>query len=443
MKKILLLTVAMLMASSQADAQFGNLVNNAKNATKSAVTESAKSKATAAKQEVEQRATTAATTAVETATTKPSAAAVAADPAASITEVQKDYTKSPAAIRAYWENQLDKELFPYQPYYNPAYQVLYQADSAFMYLRYKEVVNFIVERWGTTDDKGFNEFIKLDNGQTIFQTDAMMNAYAAAFIADPTSWKGYNAYIRFRVMFENRRFNHWQPSSTDKSDRKHVQEDGTTYELLENRTENFARWSKLNQKLTEMAWTQVPFNTIGSACVGRMNMLKAAKKEGKLGEETQYYLELEQIMADVEGSKLNPHDEPAMSLSKAWESMQGEGLKTLYDAHFAASPAVDMPAAVSVDASLQNEANAQGKKRWGDNFVKAVFRTNSWETFKNPNWPYEVRHRSMKVDYIVKSGDIYLVHHWVLKQFCADGKFTNYGIMADTVNPITQKVNYK
>ncbi|MDY6106804.1 MAG: hypothetical protein SPH89_09235, partial [Candidatus Limisoma sp.] len=53
------------------------------------------------------------------------------------------------------------------------------------------------------------------------------------------------------------------------------------------------------------------------------------------------------------------------------------------------------------------------RKQWGTGFVKSIFLTSQWSSFKNPKYPYQVMHRSMDVDFIVKEGDNYFIYHWV------------------------------
>ncbi len=103
-----------------------------------------------------------------------------------------------------------------------------------------------------------------------------------------------------------------------------------------------------------------------------------------------------------------------------------------------------MPKGVSVSAALQNKANAEGKKQWGDKFVKAIFTTSKWTEYKNNKFPYEINMRTMDVDFITKEGDNYFVNHRVLKEGVSGGKGTGtYSINARMKQPVKEKVNYK
>lgn len=86
----------------------------------------------------------------------------------------------------------------------------------------------------------------------------------------------------------------------------------------------------------------------------------------------------------------------------------------------------------------------EARKQWGTGFVKSIFLTSQWSSFKNPKYPYQVMHRSMDVDFIVKEGDNYFIYHWVLKEGVYGGKGTGaYSIMARMKQPTKEKVNYK
>ena len=112
--------------------------------------------------------------------------------------------------------------------------------------------------------------------------------------------------------------------------------------------------------------------------------------------------------------------------------------------HDASEPATEMAKGVSVPANLKSKADAEARKQWGAGFVKSIFLTSQWSQFKNPKYPYQVMHRSMDVDFIVKEGDNYFVYHWVLKEGVYGGKGTGaFSIMARMKRPTKEKVNYK
>ena len=112
--------------------------------------------------------------------------------------------------------------------------------------------------------------------------------------------------------------------------------------------------------------------------------------------------------------------------------------------HDASEPATEMAKGVSVPANLKSKADAEARKQWGAGFVKSIFLTSQWTEFTNPKYPYQVMHRSMDVDFIVKEGDNYFVYHWVFKEGVYGGKGTGaFSIMARMKRPTKEKVNYK
>ena len=103
-----------------------------------------------------------------------------------------------------------------------------------------------------------------------------------------------------------------------------------------------------------------------------------------------------------------------------------------------------MSKGVSVPAAVKSKADAEARKQWGSGFVKSIFLTSQWKQFKNPKYPYQVMHRSMDVDFIVKEGNSHFVYHWVLKEGVSGSKGTGtFSIMARMKRPTKEKVNYK
>ena len=112
--------------------------------------------------------------------------------------------------------------------------------------------------------------------------------------------------------------------------------------------------------------------------------------------------------------------------------------------HDASEPATEMAKGVSVPANLKSKADAEARKQWGAGFVKSIFLTSQWTEFTNPKYPYQVMHRSMDVDFIVKEGGNHFVYHWVFKEGVYGGKGTGaFSIMARMKRPTKEKVNYK
>ncbi len=129
---------------------------------------------------------------------------------------------------------------------------------------------------------------------------------------------------------------------------------------------------------------------------------------------------------------------------RQYEPIESKYRALLQSNHDTSAPAVAMSEGVSVSPALRKTADAEARKQWGAGFVKSVFLSSQWTQFKNPKWPYQVMHRSMDVDFIVKEGDNHFVYHWVLKEGVSGGKGTGaFSIMARMKQPRKEKVNYK
>lgn len=458
--------------TTPAEAQFGNLLNKAKKAAK----EKVENKAKEAKKKAENAARDAMGDAAEKAAEKagvqgvsslsgeesnrydyegikglykkdlkPSAAAVAADTKASVTTVEQNYTKSPAQIRGAWEN-LDPELFPYQPYYEKENIAYYDTDGKTAVVVYYKICDLLKEADRPFGQKGLMaEFVEYKDGTNVPVVDLLLTPYFAEFFADPKSYVAYNHFVRARIAqyaFPT------QIKMNIKDDMKYTATmgDGTTVNLFEKEHDRLARWRKVGHKGWELACSVTPIETIGGAINNAINRYKKFEAEGNTmqmivtSRELQLMME-EHLQGHNDYEKRKKDFEP---LLRAYEPIKDKYRDLLQSTYEDSAPTVAMPNGVSVSAALQNVANAEGKKQWGANFVKAIFLTSKWMEFKNSKFPYDVNMRTMDVDFITKEGDNYFVNHWVLKEGVSGGKGTGtYSINARMKQPTREKVNYK
>ena len=446
--------------TTPANAQFGNLMNKAKKAVKDKVDKTVKD----TKQKVDSPVTGAldkatGESAEETAdyegpsdglkdlykkNLKPSAAAVAADPKASVTTVEKNYTKSPAQIRAVWEN-FRPEHFPYQPYYAKENIDYYAPDEKVPAVIYYKICD-VLENADRTMRLGgtMSEFIEYKDGTNIPIVDMLLAPYFAEFFADPKSYVAYNHFVRARIA---------QSAFTTKvkmnmkDDMKYTATmgDGTTVSLFEKEHDRVARWREVGHKGWELACSVTPIEIIGGAINNAITRYKKHEADGNTKQMVITSREIQLMMEHLTGhDDYEQRKKDFEPLLRAYEPIK-DGYRALLQSNYDASaPAVAMPKGVSVSAALQNVANAEGKKQWGAGFVKSVFLTSQWKEFKNPKYPYQVMHRSMDVDFIVKEGDSHFVYHWVLKEGVFNGKGTGtFSIMARMKHPTKEKVSYK
>lgn len=105
---------------------------------------------------------------------------------------------------------------------------------------------------------------------------------------------------------------------------------------------------------------------------------------------------------------------------------------------------VKMPPAVKMEDAFNKALMAKAKEAYGDKVVKAYFTTKDWHTFKNPNYPYEVKHRSVNAAIIVKEGEKYFMYTRAFLQNYNGKTFTaNYAIQAPMPDPGKTPVIYK
>lgn len=474
--RILALSAILALAfaiTTPANAQFGNLLNKAKKTVKEKVDKKVKE----TKQKVEAAATGAVDKAAGNAAErtglaagspsaeasnhyegtnggietlykqnlKPSAAAMAADPKASVATVEKNYTKSPAQIRGVWE-QLDSKLFPYQPYYDGKNKELYDPDADAPIIVYGKLCRLLEEAEMPFGKPGlFAEFVKYKDDTSVPAVDVLLCSYYAEFIADPESYVAYNHFVKARIAHTGFTSDRIKMNMKDPMKYAATMGDGTTVNLFEKEFDRIGRWRNVNRMAERLAHEATPFSIIGAAATNAINRYKQHEAKGDTKQMIVTGREIQAIMED-----LVHHDEyerrkgDCTDLMRQYEPIKDKYRSLLQSNHDASAPAVAMPQGVSVPAAVKGKADAEARKQWGSGFVKSIFLTSQWKQFKNPKYPYQVMHRSMDVDFIVKEGNDYFVYHWVLKEGVSGGKGTGtFSIMARMKQPTKEKVNYK
>ncbi len=457
-------------ATTPAEAQFGNLLNKAKKTAKEKVDNKAKE----AKKKAENAALGAIGDAAENAgvpdatglsgdesntyegaygglndlyakNLKPSAEAVAADPKASVTTVEQNYTKSPAQMRGVWE-KLSPELFPYQPYYAKENIAYYDTDGKTPVVVYYKICD-VLENADRTMRLGgvLSELVEYKDGTCVPIVELLINPYFAEFFADPQGYVPYNHFVRASIVASAMPTKVKLNTKDDGYKYTVTMGDGTTVSLFEKEVPRTGRWHTVKGRAEAMAMSVTPIEIIGGAINNAINRYKKFEAEGNAKQMIITSREIQLMMKHLQGhDDYEQRKKDYEPLLRAFEPIQDSYRSLLQSNYDASAPAVAMPKGVSVSAALQNTANAEGKKQWGDKFVKAIFTTSKWTEFKNPKYPYQVMHRSMDVDFITKEGDNYFVNHWVLKEGVSGGKGTGtYSIMARMKQPTREKVDYK
>jgi len=149
-------------------------------------------------------------------------------------------------------------------------------------------------------------------------------------------------------------------------------------------------------------------------------------------------------MKDLGSHPLRAKDEQWQDIGEQYmDFFNNKRLGWLNAAGAATAVAIDMPRAASVSAEIQNQATAKAKAKFGAKFVKAIVTESDWHIYKEPNYPYNISHRSIAVDVVIKEGNDYFVVHEDLRQNYAGGKYGSYDLRHSMKTPLQQKVNYK
>lgn len=475
-KKIVALsaTIALAVAiSAPTNAQFGKLVNKAKKAAKEKVEKSAKE----ARKSVENTATDAVVNSTDAAIQRsglseasssstnqsegpfdgiqelytkdymPSAQALEADPKASVSTVEKNYTKSPAQMRGVWEH-LSPELFPYQPYYADINKDYYDPDAEAPIIVYAKVCRLLEEADRPFGTKGLMaDFLQYKDDTNVPIVDVLLSSYYAEYFADPMSYVAYNHFVRARIAEKAFDSNDIRMNMEDPMKYVAKMGDGTSVNLFEKEFDRIARWRDVNRMAEGLALSVTPLNTIAAAAYNGINRYKKHESNGNIEQMIITSREIQTIFDDLESRddyQKQKNKSEFTALVRLYEPIKDKYRELLEARHDAATPAVEMPRGVSAPAALKSKADAEARKMWGDRFVKSIFLTNQWSESRNPKYPYQVMQRNMDVDFIVKEGDSYYIYHWVLREGVSGGKGTGaISIMARIKQPTKEKVNYK
>lgn len=474
--RILALSAAIALTfaiTTPANAQFGNILNKAKKAVKEEVdkkvketkqkpenaTADAKDKAAGNKADRTELSAGSASAAsdnpgsasaggIETLykqNIKPSAAAVAADPKASVATLEKNYTKSPAQMRGVWE-KLDAKLFPYQPYYAEENKGLYAPDADAPVIVYGQLCRLLEEAEMPFGKPGlFAEFVKYKDDTNVPTVDVLLCSYYAEFIADPESYVAYNHFVKARVAHIGFTSDRIKMNMKDPMKYAATMGDGTTVNLFEKEFDRIGRWRNVNRMAERLAHEATPFNIIGAAATNAINRYKQHEAKGDTKQMIITSREIQAMMEDlVHHEQYEQRKGDCTDLMRLYEPVKDKYRSLLQSNHDESMPTVAMSKGVSVPAAVKSKADAEARKQWGSGFVKSIFLTSQWKQFKNPKYPYQVMHRSMDVDFIVKEGNSHFVYHWVLKEGVSGSKGTGtFSIMARMKRPTKEKVNYK
>ena len=107
-------------------------------------------------------------------------------------------------------------------------------------------------------------------------------------------------------------------------------------------------------------------------------------------------------------------------LASKWEANNREMYRNMIDICGVNNmKPVDMPKGVNVSADIKSNGDAAAKK-WAQaanlEYVKTIYLENQWHEFKNPKYPYNVTHHSLKTAVIGKKGGKYVMMNMDLQK---------------------------
>jgi len=391
----------MLCTATTADAQFSGILNKVKKAAKETVSKKTNNAAQSSQEEALSTIPQAVGMSYNPFKTySPSKNAKAADPEASNTEVKKNYTKSPAAIRGAYEH-LDKSLFPYQPYYNYNGTGLYldgtQKTEDFVYYMSSEVRRMIDE----SDDMihGFScthsGTVPLGNsGKCVPWQEVPVNAFFAEYLADPNSYLAYRQMIKAYIITEREFLGNLKITLDAGSDQTVTNKDGKNT-LFEPETQRLKRNHELQGVVFDVAM-QSKYDNVFNATYSMLTQANKAYDSGKMAAAltnlrefvTSYDFFLTKHEGWAKDSRANEfaamYKEARTKLTKAKTAVIEESV-----------PPIAMPKTYTASADIKKMAQAALAKEDPEHKnAPIVFLSNGWRTLKNSG---RITHRAIDV----------------------------------------------
>ena len=441
--RIVMAMVITFGIQTTASAQLGGLVKKAKSAVKDKV----ENKAKMAKHEAKTAANKAAN----------SAAGEAGLP---VSDESDSSTSSNAGKHPKSLKDLDKTLFIYPLTEETE---LYDVTNPKVEKAYADYCDLAMQKdaesrrvpYGQLD---FVDYETANGVKQIHVTEYPLAAYYSYFMMNPTEVSGYQCYIRARLMVEGYRFDRvgvypykqnptqgWDAVYPGANDKRNITlEGGKSITLMETENARRQRWSKVQDQAEDILHANTPYPVIRSVLKGTLEAIKQCDAAGRSGDAYKLLCEAEFMMKDLGSHPLRAKDEQWQDIGEQYmDFFNNKRLGWLKAAEYATAKPVAMPKAASVSAEIQNQATAKAKAKFGAKFVKAIVIESDWHIYKEPNYPYNISHRSIAVDVVIKEGNDYFVVHEDLRQNYAGGKYGSYDLRHSMKTPLQQKVNYK
>ncbi|MDR0832978.1 MAG: hypothetical protein LBN93_02155, partial [Candidatus Symbiothrix sp.] len=330
---------------------------------------------------------------------KPSAAAIAADPGASDNTIDEGFTRSRAEIRAAYEQLSDAYFIPY---YYPGF-----TENNFYFLNeglgdasgrnipletviieLRDMGSFIDSYMSRNGRWGYYYYEKIKTPDTrdeygkegyVISGQSFLNAQIAMFAADPEGYVPYNMFVYGRFLFNT--FNGYCVFVKQNRDSW----DGVSLNDGKKLVINWHDWnsgmrseiSRLNKVLNG----QTPFAVLLKSAERWRTAIKEGEakgdKNGLRGSRLAYH-RFEIIMDDIEGHPKKVENDAYFSLKRDYKKYE-ELYEEWYEKTKTPEPKQAMPKAGMTNATLESQMLSAAKAQWGDwNPVKVVIRDSQW-----------------------------------------------------------------
>jgi hypothetical protein len=371
---------------------------------------------------------------------KPSAEALAADPKASDKTVESGYTKSISEIHAAYE-QLDPELFPYQPYYKyKEFYYLHDEEAEKVHTgQYAEILMGIAKLPAGAFYYMPYTAIKTPSGDEVLVTydEFFRNAWTALFIADPQSSWAFHKYVGV-LMFENRSFEIKYTYKMSDAQKGIVNAETGALLFAPSEAAYTDVQDSRKQLALSLARTVVTMDYLRYYLNGQFEQYKS--ETNPLLKYILYY-KIDAIMGNVftKHKDYNSSDVANRKIEASYSAIEDQRFDIDENARAHSAPTVEMPKGVQIDGATSQKVNSLAKERLGDEYVKTIFLDNKWAEFQENQYPYRVMHLGLPVAIIVKRNNKYLINYYDITKSPNGGNWNMMVKMGSSFQP----VNYK
>lgn len=363
------------------------------------------------------------------ATYNPSKEAIKADPMASDKTVRKNYTKSPAQIRGAYEH-LDKDLFPYQPYYNYSAAGLYldgtQQVEDFIYYTTTQCRKMMDESYAKINGLEHNGLIGIGNtGKSVPYSEIVINAFFAEYLADPNSYIAYRQMIKAYILAHQQFLGRFR-LTLDAGSETTVTTDGQKNVLFEPESERIKRNNKLMNIMFDVAMKSdydIVFRGTYGSYTQAEKQYEAGNMDGALTNYREFVTSFDYFLQKHEGWKTDDR-------AAEFEAMYKEARVKMQKAQNAvienSTDPIDMPQTFKVNAEIQGMAKQVVAREDPEHKDAPIyFLSDGWRTLTRNGY---ITHRAIDVGWVYKDakGQRWLCHGIMMQQAAYRGMTVIY-----------------